>query len=293
MNLFDIGIKTSKEETSFELAKELGLIPPYPDKCVHCQSSMSKIKNRNKERISSLMRCNNKQCNKMFSVLAGSIFENSQLKIGQILQLLACFAFKFKVSETQVQTNISKNVIINWNNKFRKAYVRKFDSLRDKKIGGKDLMVELDRSNFYKDKKSDNDKEEEKTFIFAGLCRETKEVCCDTITISDLDALHEFIINNIEPGSIIVTTSWSGFDGIETLGYKHKNFDNSKGFIDIENKAIHVNNCKRMWQDLKKNIPNSVPKENIKDHIKEYIINRQFNCKDSAARFKLTCDLLK
>jgi hypothetical protein len=36
------------------------------------------------------------------------------------------------------------------------------------------------------------------------------------------DSLHPFVTANVEPGATVVTDGWSGYQGIDTLGYVHE-----------------------------------------------------------------------
>lgn len=35
-------------------------------------------------------------------------------------------------------------------------------------------------------------------------------------------SLHHFVADNVDPGALVITDGWSGYQGIETLGYAHE-----------------------------------------------------------------------
>ncbi|KAK3890056.1 hypothetical protein Pcinc_005971 [Petrolisthes cinctipes] len=78
---------------------------------------------------------------------------------------------------------------------------------RQGKIGGKDMIVEINESKFGK-RKYNVGRIVEGQWIFGGICRETKSTFLVPVEKLDKDTLLQIIKDKIEPDSIIIFDRW-------------------------------------------------------------------------------------
>ena len=111
--------------------------------------------------------------------------------------------------------------------------------------------------------------------------------------ISDVSAesLEEFIKNNVEEGSIIVTDGWRSYSKINELGYKHK-IDDKKTRIDDEKLLPHVHlviSLLKRW--ILGTLQGSLSDQHLAYYLDEYTF--RFNRRTSASRGQLFYRLLE
>ena len=188
-----------------------------------------------------MMRCNNKKCRKRFSIFIGSIFENSKLKISEILRMIYCYAMKFTLEETILQSGIQKMAIVEWNKKLRNILVEKYNSLRLTKIGGINLTVEIDEAHLYSNRKRIGRKLVGQSYwIVGGICRETKDIFFDITTSRNANYMIRLIERNVEKRTRIITDCWRGYNKLCEYGYIHETVNHSIMFVTGENMYIQT-----------------------------------------------------
>jgi transposase-like protein len=99
------------------------------------------------------------------------------------------------------------------------------------------------------------------------------------------DSLKEFLQKTVEIGSTIVTDGWKGYNGIESIGYKHKISDKSSD-NDEEKLLPHaqlVISLRKRW--IMGTLQGSISDQHIEYYLDEYTF--RFNRRTSASRGKL------
>ncbi|KAK4290150.1 hypothetical protein Pmani_036937 [Petrolisthes manimaculis] len=100
------------------------------------------------------------------------------------------------------------------------VYIFTWSLKRQGKIGGKDMIVEIDESKFGK-RKYNVGRIVEGQWVFGGICRETKSTFLVPVEKRDKDTLLQIIKDKIEPGSIIISDCWKANNCLQDEGFQH------------------------------------------------------------------------
>ena len=108
-----------------------------------------------------------------------------------------------------MQLKISKRTVVKFNRLIRAKIVKHVDNLRLARVGGVGRIVEIDETHLHTNRRR---MVGESFWIFSGICRETKKVFLKTITTDrSLKFMNEFISNNVESDTTIITNGCRGY----------------------------------------------------------------------------------
>lgn len=161
-----------------------------------------------------------------------------------------------------------------WFDRFREAVeLDIFECGEDYRIGGTDIIVEIDESKFGK-RKYNRGHRVEGVWVVGGRER-TPEKRMFAVKVHDRTAttLLDVIVRHVNPGSIIITDCWKGYrtDGLLDEGMIHCTVNHSETFVDKETGA-HTNSIEGTWSAMKWKIPvRKRTEEDIEGHLFEYM----------------------
>jgi transposase-like protein len=235
--------------------------------CSNCGKDMTL--NLNKK----LYVCRNYKCRKTISPLNGTIFNKMKLPINIQLHLLHLFLGKVTGTYISSALNIDKNTVVKYKKIFRKYIKNKQLITPDKKIGGKDKIVEMDESKIAK-RKYHKGRKIDGAWIIGGIERsnDNKDKKLFMLPIKHRNSINiDYIVNKyINEGTTIYTDCWKGYNNLNNIGYNHKTVNHSKHFVDPITK-VHTQSIEATWGAFKRNLmPIHRNKKNIMLHIKEY-----------------------
>ena len=183
--------------------------------CPHCGGSGSW------ETARGLVVC--KTCGYNASVTAGTIFENTHKPL--MLWFRAMWwitSLKTGVSALGMQKALglgSYRTAWTWLHKLRRAMVRPG---RDRLSG----RIEVDETYVGASEKGLQGRKTEKKALVAVAVEEngraTGRIRMARIQDASASSLEPFIEQSIEPGSVVHTDGWEGYNGLQKLGYKHE-----------------------------------------------------------------------
>jgi len=104
-------------------------------------------------------------------------------------------------------------------------------------------------------------------------------------------SIHPFIVDNIEPGSTLITDGWNGYSGIEDKNFTRK-IHIQKGEVDEEKLLPHVHliaSLLKRW--LLGTHQGAVSKQHLQSYLDEYVF--RFNRRKAAQRGLLFYRLLE
>ena len=183
---------------------------------------------------------------------------------------------------------INRNTVTNYNKIFRKYLKDKVYFNRNRKIGGRNKIVEIDETKIAK-RKNNKGKRVEGAWIIGGIERsilknkiknENKKLFLVPIKKRNIDGIDKIIEKYVKKGTTIYTDSWKGYNNLRNIGYKHKTVNHKKYFKDPITK-VHTNTIEGTWNGLKQSIiPRNRNKKDIILHLKEFQWrrkNREYN----------------
>lgn len=173
-----------------------------------------------------------KKCRNETSVTSGTIFHRSQIPITVLFRLIWFVVIqKTGVSALGIQKVLGLSryeTVWKWLHKIRKVMIL---PSREKLKG----IVEIDETfigGIKKGKRGRGAEGKEIVIIAIELIGKSNgRVRMGIIEKADRKSINEFVKNNIETGSTIITDGWKGYIDVERMKYKHK----------IETKLIAVN----------------------------------------------------
>ena len=114
------------------------------------------------------------------------------------------------------------------------------------KIGGQGHIVEIDESKFGK-RKYNRGRRVVGKWILGGWCRTTRECFLVECTNNKRDhhTLLRLIKQHVNPGTIILTDKWRGYNALERHGFTHLVVNHRAGFVDPIT-GVHTNACEGM-----------------------------------------------
>ena len=231
------------------------------------------------------------KCHYQTSVIAGTIFQDTRKPLTMWFRAIWWVTSqKNGTSALGLQRILglkSYQTAWTWLHKLRTAMLRPG---RDKLSG----YVELDETYLVS---GDNRKQgrgaEEKSLIAVAV--EIKDKLMGRIRLSQIndassDSLHSFTIESIERGSTLHTDGWSGYSGIESLGYTHTitKIKGRKASDLLPHVHIVVSLLKRWILGIHQG---SISKKHVGYYLDEFTF--RFNRKTSSYRGKLFYRLLE
>jgi transposase-like protein len=247
-----------------ELEEEIRKIEEYIDNlnCIKCNSPVVTVKSQR-----DLVRCTFKSCYVRYMKWKNTIFESIKISKVKVLQVIQQWMVKSSQKQISFNLDISLNCVSIILKRLRKVLVDKYLNKREK-IGGKDVIVEIDESKFGKRKYNKGHKVEGVWVL--GLVERTGEKRIKLITLKDRSkiTLIKLIKKHVHRESIIFTDGWKGYIGLDKYFAGHSVVNHSLHFVDPDT-SVHTNTIEGNWCGVKLQIPH---KNRTKKKIYLYLI---------------------
>ncbi len=217
-------------------------------KCPYCKST-----NQTSMPKENRYHCNN--CNTSFSVMVGTIFENTKLDFQKwFLAISLMLNAKKGISARQLARDIEVTKDTAW---FMMMRIRKIMIENNELLKG---IIEADETyiggknkNRHSDKKTKGGQGrggEDKTPVIGILERGGNVKAKKAKDVSN-KTLKSFINQNVKRGSTIMTDEWKSYKGLSLL-FGHEIVKHSMG--EYVNGAVHTNTLEGFWSLLKRGI---------------------------------------
>jgi transposase-like protein len=246
-SLLDICQLANNEEAASVYLKEhgFGAIPT----CPQCASLMTPRQGK-----ADIFRCS--PCNISRSYWHDTVFSNCKKGKGMILLLGFLWITGATTTQMIKQTKFSSATICKWLKVFRNAVANDIDEHNDdNKIGGPDIIVEIDESKFGK-RKHHRGHQVNGVWVVGGVER-TPERKMFAVAVQDRSAetLLDIVERWVHPGSLVYTDCWKGYkeDGLLDLEMHHSTVNRSLHFKDPET-GVHTNTIEGTWAGMKEKI---------------------------------------
>lgn len=192
--------------------------------------------------------------------------KNAHISERRFKEILRCFCLDLTAKQTSKMTNLNRNTINRYFNKFRERIV-KLCQINSPFQG----EIEVDESYFgarrVKGKRGRGAKG--KTIVFGLLKREGK-VYTEIVPDAQKATLQAIIRGKVLVKSIIYSDKWRGYDGLVDVGYdKHFRVNHSDN--EFANGKKHINGIESFWSYAKIRLYKfrGLSKEKFNLHLKE------------------------
>ena len=276
------------EKEAFRFAVDYGLIADEMN-CPRCQNQMKIIKDSN-ERYGQRFRCG--KCGKSLAITYSTIFYQSKLPINKILHLIYCWSLLYSHKQAVHESNLDKNTVTYYYNVFRSAAETYVMDREIELIGGINQVVEIDETQVSR-RKNHTGRVLDTVWVFGGICRQTNKAFAYIVKDRTADSLIPIILDNIAPGTHIMSDCWKAYEKIPRGLYIYTNVNHSKNFVNPEN-GTHTQKIERFWRELKaqKKAQNGWKKGSLQSHICEFIWRYERIRNDLNRAFKEALKLL-
>nr|XP_012229903.1 PREDICTED: uncharacterized protein LOC105676515 isoform X1 [Linepithema humile] len=205
------------------------------------------IKNEHKKRVS-------KQCDFFKSAKKDTWFDKSNLDVGTVCKIVACFLMLRypRQDDTQDETGVTPKTIVDWFGFCREVCVFWADK-HSEKLGGPGRTVEIDEAKIGR-RKYNRGRLIKGQWIFGGYERDSKKIFIVPVEDRTEETLLACIKEWIMPGTTIVFDCWKSYNCLNNEGFQHLTVNHSYNFVDPQSGA-HTQHIERVWKEVRGNIP--------------------------------------
>ncbi|XP_076106327.1 uncharacterized protein LOC143074994 [Mytilus galloprovincialis] len=256
----------------FSLGLILDLSGEVCKKCSHGHFSLRKDSSFSNDIF--YWKCSNKKCNKKVSIRNGSWFQGHNLSLEKILFITYFWIYKIDQEFVKHQLSICNQTIVAWYNYCREVCIEILE-IDSEKIGGENVIVEIDESKFGK-RKYHKGRRVEGQWVFGGIERDSKKSFFASVENRTKETLLKLIKDNIKPGTTIISDCWKAYDCLGSEGFEHLKVNHSVNFVDPETGA-HTNSIESTWRALKKSLPKYGTVKSLYDtYFSQYCVRKKY-----------------
>lgn len=221
----ELVLKTNTILSTIQWFQELEIIPLSKScsKCAYQKMRLTQYKNTFRWKCT--------RCSSAISIFEGTLFFNSNIKINKLVDLIYFWSQDYSHAKVkkEIECN-SQTTVCEWFKKLQKlSYVILRGESRSL-IGGVGHIVEIDESKFTK-RKYNVGRVPRSPWVVGGIDVSTKECFFVEVFHRTSETLKAIILENVLPGTTIITDEWRGYWGLEGLGYFHATVNHSLNFV--------------------------------------------------------------
>jgi len=203
-------------------------------------------------------KCGEKTCYKKFSVISGTIFENT--KIGLRTWFAAMYLIstsKKGISSLQLAEQLGITQKTAWfvNHRIREMLKENSNEKLEGPIQADETFVGGLNENRHKNKRIDKDDNNSGKVPVVGLIQPNGKVRTFVVNDTSSKTLHKIMGDNVTEGSVLVTDAHRGYWGLNGR-YVHVSVKHEGGdyVIEIGGQKFHTNNIENFWSIFKRGI---------------------------------------
>ena len=276
MDILELSGIVSNHQRLIGYLQDRGLLKNF-DECPHCLSR--KIGRIRREKL----KCYS--CRKEWSIRKGSIFERMKIPLEKFVMALKLFEMEISALKASEQLGLTHVTTMGLFDLFREIVYRESLPQGDNYNG----EIELDESYFGGRRKGNRGRGAANKIPVFGILERDGKVCVEVVRDVTAESLLTLTIRKVKRGSLIYTDRYRSYDGLVSLGFKHKRVDHSKTF---GNGKVYINGIEGFWSYAKGRLQkyHGVSKEKFPLYLKE--LEYRYNHRD-ADFFDLMMDNLR
>lgn len=196
-------------------------------------------------------------CKRQYSVKVGTIFEDSKIPLQKwFAAIYLLTAHKKGISSLQLHRDIGVTQKTAWYMMHRVRHTLGF-GMTDEKLTG---TIEADEhfvggleANKHASKRTPGTqgRSTQKKIAVAGIVQRGGAVRAQVVSDTGSSNLHKFVYKNVQPGSVLHTDEWYGYNGLEKLYKRSFVNHNSQQYV---NGDCHTNTMEGFWSLLSRGI---------------------------------------
>ena len=203
-----------------------------------------------------IWRCNNKDCGAIENIrnrnnLFGE-FPRVKLRI-LLIFIFTHFTVMLSPSLSQQILKLNLSLIRRLSNRLSEIIIRRQIEEENQKglLGGKDKVVEMDESCFFK-RKNNAGRIQKQIWGFGLVERITGRLFVQIIPNRTAKTLIAIILKWVSKETrLLLSDEWKAYRSLEDLGFNHKTIKHKDNFVDPNNSEIHTQNIENRWGIIK------------------------------------------
>lgn len=225
-----------------------------------------------------IFRCLRRRCRKKLSIRNGTFFQNSHLKLRDILCLM--FNWCYKIGVTTAMSLMSEHVSSS------RTYVDYYSFFRDicsqygnrhpVRLGGVGHIVQIDETHLGRKRKYNVGRVDQRLdiWVFGAVDCVTKKIHMEIVPDRKRVTLEAIIQRHVIVGSTIHSDKFASYFHLNALGYDHHTVNHSEEFVSQD--GTHTQRIENLWGQLKANLAKmrGTSEGLIAGHIDEFLYRK-------------------
>lgn len=267
---FDLLADFRDPDRLIEWCTNLGLITSFYI-CPDCGEKMRKVKN-NKIADKYMWRCTKGAHNIKRSLRLGSWFGESKLSMREILMISYMWLLQMSNKSIMFDRGVSTSTVVEWKLFCREICIDACVA-ENEMIGGEGSVVELDENNFGK-RKYNRGKHVDGKWVIAGVERGTSKCFMVVALDRTKETLLNAIMENVRPGSVIVSDCWKSYDCLEDEEFVQLAINRKYNF-HVPATGDHTHSVDGMWGAIKRQLSPNHGRKQFDGYLFEYLWRRR------------------
>lgn len=220
-------------------------------------------------------------CRAEVPLAEGTIFKGSHLEMRMNLLMAYCFAHQMGYEETRRSfvwsaeaSSPAEGTVSEWFSSFREVIVAHTEQLQMNggRIGGQDIVVQVDEALIGR-RKYNRGRVVQGTWVI-GMIDESGEIRLEICARRDANTLGDIVSRHVQPGSIVHTDCWRGYQQLTDRGFVHHQVNHSQEFVAPD--GTHTQRIEAQWRAIRRRFSQGgIRHEDIADYLVEYAWRRK------------------
>jgi ISXO2-like transposase domain len=240
---------------------------------IECKNCLGTVKPSSSALYS--YKCTTKKCRKQMSLLFNTPFYHLKISVEDALTVLKFWLCNVSTTAIAELLGYERSNISRFLKKCYKLMIARFEPSFTK-IGGENIVVEIDESKFRKNKYQ-RGRIIKGVWIF-GMVERTpmRRIVLVPVDMRDKRTLEDILKTYVHEKSIIHSDCWKAYNNLKKEFAAHYTVNHSKFFKDPATE-IHTNTIEGNWSAIKRQTPpNHRCKKSVRAYLIKYMLKRNY-----------------